>query len=90
MLDFQTWEYINQKEVTQEMRKRALRCHHLYDIKRDLSAKNKVVVNGSRQHVDTYTDTTFPSHLNFKLGSFSVFPPSENMNLLNSTPPTPT
>ena len=42
------------------MRKRALRCHHLYDIKRDLSAKNRVVVNGSKQHADTYTDTTSP------------------------------
>jgi hypothetical protein len=60
MLDFQTWEYLNQKDVTPEMRKRALRCHHLYDIKRDLSAKNRVVVNGSRQHADTYTDTTSP------------------------------
>jgi hypothetical protein len=60
MLEFQTWEYLNQKEVTPAMRQRALRCHHLYDIKRDLSAKNRVVVNGSRQHADTYTDTTSP------------------------------
>ncbi len=42
------------------MRKQALRCHHLYDIKRDLSAKNRVVVNGSKQNADTYTDTTSP------------------------------
>ncbi len=60
MLEFQTWDYLNQKVGTHEMRKRALRCHHLYDIKRDLSAKNRVVVNGSRQHADTYTDTTSP------------------------------
>jgi hypothetical protein len=29
-------------------------------IKRDSSAKNRVVVNGSKQHADTYTDTTSP------------------------------
>jgi hypothetical protein len=58
MLEFQTWDYLNQSEITSDIRKRALRCHHLYDIKRDLSAKNRVVVNGSRQHADTYTDTT--------------------------------
>jgi hypothetical protein len=40
------------------MRSQALRCHHLYDIKHDPSAKNRVVVNGSKQHPDTYTDTT--------------------------------
>ena len=32
MLEFQTWDYLNQKEVILEMRKRALRRHHLYDI----------------------------------------------------------
>jgi hypothetical protein len=37
-----------------------LRCHHIYDIKRDSSAKNRVVVNGSKQHSDTYTGTTSP------------------------------
>ena len=51
---------MNPSEVTPEIRKRALRCHHIYDIKRDNSAKNRVVVNGSRQHSDTYTDTTSP------------------------------
>ncbi len=40
LLDFQTWDYLNQKEITPEIRKKALHCHHLYDIKRDLSAKN--------------------------------------------------
>ncbi len=34
--------------------------YHIYDIKRDNSAKNRVVVNGSKQHTDTYTDTTSP------------------------------
>jgi hypothetical protein len=38
-----------------------VRCHvHIYDIQRDSSAKNRVVVNGSKQHTDTYTDTTSP------------------------------
>jgi hypothetical protein len=60
MLKFKTWEYLNQKEITPEIRRQALHCHHIYDIKRDLSAKNRVVVNGSRQHQDTYTDTTSP------------------------------
>jgi hypothetical protein len=52
------------------MRKRALRCHHIYDIKRDLSAKNRVVVNGSRQHSDTYTDTTSPAASQLQLRMF--------------------
>ncbi len=59
-MEFTAWEQINPSEVTREIRKRALRCHHIYDIKRDSSAKNRVVVNGSRQHSDTYTDTTSP------------------------------
>ena len=59
-LEFTAWEQITPSEVTPEIRKRALRCHHIYDIKRDSSAKNRVVVNGSRQHSDTYTDTTSP------------------------------
>jgi hypothetical protein len=42
------------------MRKKALRAHHLYDVKREGSTKNRVVANGSRQHPDTYTDTTSP------------------------------
>ncbi len=32
----------------------------MYDIKRDTIAKNRVVVNGSKQNPDTYTDTTSP------------------------------
>jgi hypothetical protein len=50
----------DQKDITPEIRRKAFRCHHLYDIKRDLSAKNRVVVNGSKQHQDTYTDKTSP------------------------------
>jgi hypothetical protein len=59
-LEFTAWEPIAPAQVTPEIRKRALRCHHIYDIKRDSSAKNRVVMNGSRQHSDTYTDTTSP------------------------------
>ena len=60
MLKFKTWEYLDQTKISPEIRRKALRCHHIYDIKRDLSAKNRVVVNGSKQHQDTYTDTTSP------------------------------
>jgi hypothetical protein len=59
-LEFTAWEQLQPSQITPEIRKRALRCHHIYDIKRDSSAKNRVVVNGSRQHADTYTDTTSP------------------------------
>ncbi len=59
-MNFQTWQRLDQSKLTQDIRSKALRCHHLYDIKRDLSAKNRVVVNGSKQHSDTYTDTTSP------------------------------
>ncbi len=59
-MEFTAWEKLGPSGVTPEIRKRALRCHHFYDIKRDSSAKNRVVVNGSRQHSDTYTDTTSP------------------------------
>jgi hypothetical protein len=55
-LEFTAWEPLASSQVTPEIRKRALRCHHIYDIKRDSSAKNRVVVNGSKQHADTYTD----------------------------------
>ena len=59
-MEFDTWERIDQSQITPEIRRRTLRCHHLYDIKRDQTAKNRVVVNGSKQHTDTYTDTTSP------------------------------
>ena len=69
-LEFTAWEQIPPAEVTAEIRKRALRCHHIYDIKRDNSAKNRVVVNGSRQHADTYTDTTSPVASQLQLRMF--------------------
>ena len=59
-LEFDTWERLPQSAITPDIRRCALRCHHLYDIKRDQTAKNRVVVNGSKQHSDTYTDTTSP------------------------------
>jgi hypothetical protein len=49
-LEFTAWEKLDPSGITPEIRKRALRCHHIYDIKRDSSAKNRVVVNGSKQH----------------------------------------
>jgi hypothetical protein len=60
MLEFNTWQRLPQESITYEIRKKALRAHHIYDIKRDGSAKNRVVVNGRQQHTDTYTDTTSP------------------------------
>jgi hypothetical protein len=59
-MNFQTWQRLDQSKLTQDIRSKALRCHHLYDIKRDLSTKNRVVVNSSKQHSGAYTDTTSP------------------------------
>jgi hypothetical protein len=79
-LDFETWGRLPQADITSDIRKRALRCHHLYDIKRDQTAKNRVVVNGSKQHSDTYTDTTSPvaSQLQLRLflavSAFRTYP----------------
>jgi hypothetical protein len=58
MLRFNTWIHIPQHTVTPEMRKLALRAHHIYNVKRDGSAKVRVVVNGKRQHESTFSDTT--------------------------------
>ncbi len=55
------------------MRKKALRAHHLYDVKWEGSAKNSVVANGSRQHPDTYTDTTSPVSSQLMLRLLLVF-----------------
>jgi hypothetical protein len=68
--EFDTWERLAQNEITPEIRKRVLRCHHLYEIKRDQTAKNRVVVNGSCQHSDTYTDTTSPISSQLQLRLF--------------------
>ena len=58
--------------ITAEQRD-TYRAHHLYDIKRDMSAKNRVVVNGSRQTPDTYTDTTSPVASQMQLRIFLFF-----------------
>ena len=69
ILDFNTWQRIPQDKITPAIRKLALRAHHLYDIKRNGDAKNRVVINGRRQHPSTYTDTTSPvaSQLNIRV-----------------------
>jgi hypothetical protein len=73
IIDFTTWRRLNQSTVTPEMRRKALRAHHLYNIKREGSAKNRVVANGSRQHPDTYSDTTSPVSSQLMLRLLLVF-----------------
>ncbi len=34
IIDFTTWRRLNQATITSEMRRKALRAHHLYNIKR--------------------------------------------------------
>ncbi len=70
MVRFNTWSRIPQKIVTPDMRKLALRAHHIYNVKRDGSAKVRVVVNGKRQHESTYTDTTSPVIPQFQFRTF--------------------
>jgi hypothetical protein len=70
ILEFETWMRLPQNNITPEIRKKALRAHHLYDIKRDMSAKNRVVVSGNKQHEDTYTDTTSPVSSQLQLRLF--------------------
>ncbi len=70
MLRFNTWVRMPQQQVTQGMRKHALRAHHIYNVKRDGSAKVRVVVNGKRQHDRTYSDTTSPVINQFHLHIF--------------------
>ncbi len=60
ILHFQAWQRLPQTSITAIMRKKALHIHLLYDVKRDGSAKNRAVANGSRQHPDVYSDTTSP------------------------------
>jgi hypothetical protein len=48
MLRFNTWHRLDQTKVTPDMRQHALRAQHIYNIKRDGSAKVRVVVNGKR------------------------------------------
>ncbi len=73
ILEFTTWTRLPQNSETRKLRKTALRTHHLYNIKRDMSAKNRVVVNGSKQTADTYTDTTSPVASQMQLRIFLFF-----------------
>jgi hypothetical protein len=60
ILSFNAWQRIPQEKITPAIRKLALRAHHLYDVKRTQKKKNRVVINGSRQHHSTYSDATSP------------------------------
>jgi hypothetical protein len=73
IIEFTTWRRLNQATITPEMRRKALRAHHLYNIKREGTAKNRVVANGSRQHPDTYSDTTSPVSSQLMLRLLLVF-----------------
>ncbi len=55
---------------------------HLYDIKRDMSAKNRVVVNGSKQTKDTYTDMTSPVASQMQLRIFLFFTAARKYNMV--------
>ena len=61
VLDSESWQEIGQSLVTMDMKKKALRAHHIYDLKRSMDAKNQVVVDGKRQHESTYSETYSPT-----------------------------
>ena len=61
ILDHESWQEIKQPLVTADMRKKALRAHHIYDLKRSMDAKNRVVVDGRRQHETAYSETYSPT-----------------------------
>ncbi len=82
ILEFTTWTRLPQNHETQKLRQKALRAHHLYDIKRDMSAKNRVVVNGSKQTEDTYTDTTSPVASQMQLRIFLFFTAARKYNMV--------
>ena len=58
ILDSESWQEIDQSLVTLDMKKKALRAHHIYDLKRSMDAKNRVVVNGKRQYESTFSEAT--------------------------------
>ena len=70
MLRLQTWIRFPQNQVTPDMRRLALRAHHIFNVKRDGSAKVRVVVNGKRQHESTFSDTTSPVIPQFQFRTF--------------------
>jgi hypothetical protein len=49
MLRFNTWSRLPQNQVTKLMRQRALRAHYIYNVKRNGTAKARVVVNGKKE-----------------------------------------
>ena len=48
ILGHESWQEIKQFLVTADMRKKALRAHHIYDLKQPMGAKNHAIVNGKR------------------------------------------
>ncbi len=81
-MEFTTWTRLPQNNETRKLRKIALRAHHLYDIKRDTRAKNRVVVNGSKQTQDTCTDTTSPVASQIQLRIFLFFPAARKYHMV--------
>ena len=61
VLDNESWQQIEQSLVTGDMRKKALRAHLIYDTRRSMDAKNRVVVNGKRQHESAYSEKYSPT-----------------------------
>jgi hypothetical protein len=89
ILSFNTWQRIPQDRVTPATRKLALRAHHLYDVKRTMKKKNRVVINGSRQHPSTYSDTASPVASQLQLRIFLAIMANrqchiEQLNLTNA------
>ncbi len=50
--------------------KTSTRAHHIHNVKRDGTAKVRVVVNGKRQHESTFSDTTSPVIPQFQFRTF--------------------
>ncbi len=67
MLRFNTWTHIPQQQVTPLMRQRALRAHYICSVKRNGTAKARVVVIGRRQHSATFSNTASPVASQLKL-----------------------
>ena len=45
LLSFDTWERIDQALITPDMRRRALRAHRIYDVKRSPTMRKKIVLS---------------------------------------------
>jgi hypothetical protein len=72
ILSLNAWQRIPQDKATPATRKLSLRARHLCDVKRTKQKKNagRVVINGSRQHPSTYSDTTSPVASQLQLRTF--------------------